>query len=145
MPNRHLQTGISDYPFYSKDEIITEITTSTARMRLLSNNIIHYTYFRDSYVDVAEHIDNHNALVKIARIAKHPLLIDAFDHTTISSDARNLIRSLEPITPILARAIVTESLALKLIISFFKNINKAIYPLEVFNNYEKAKNWLLRL
>lgn len=130
---------------YTEREILKEVYTSTVRMRLLSNGIIHYTYLENATVDKVEHLENHAALVNIANVPQHPLLVDALEYVNITSEARKLIRSLEPVTPILARAIVTDSMGLKMIISFYKNVNRPIYPMQVFKKYEDAWNWLLSL
>lgn len=131
--------------FYSKSDIINEICTSTIRLRLLKNSIIHYTYTVNETINIEHHSENHIALKKIATLKQHPLLIDAFDFVNFTNEARKHIRSLEPVAPILARAIVTESLANKLSINFYTTVFKPIYPLKVFANYESAVKWLLSL
>lgn len=131
--------------FYNKTNIVKEVITPTIRLRLLTDSIIHYTFFKDVEIDVEQHKINHNALVSIATLKQHPLLIDATEFVTITPEARKFIRSLEPVTPILARAMVTNSLANKLLITFYNKVNKPMYPLKVFNNYNDAQKWLLTL
>ncbi len=131
--------------FYSKTNIVGEVITPTIRLRLLTNSIIHYTFFKDVEIDIEQHKINHNALINLATLKQHPLLIDAIEFVTITTEARKFIRSLEPITPILARAMVTNSLANKLLITFYNKVNKPIYPLKVFSNYNDAQQWLLTL
>lgn len=130
--------------FYKNEDIIREIKTSTTRMRLLKNGIIHYTYLPKAQIDVAEHMENYHALVELARDKSYPLIIDASELINVTAEARAKVRELEPVTPTLAKAFVTKSLGHKLLISFFFKVNKPTIPNRIFSNYEEAVEWLLQ-
>lgn len=128
--------------FYSNSEISKEIITPTVRLRLINDSIIHYTYLEKSVIDIEAHKINNEALKKIAIKEKHPILIDSIEYVEIDTDARKYIRSLEKNAPILARAVVTESLANKLLIRFYNTVHKPIYPIKLFSTYKDAVLWL---
>jgi len=131
--------------FYKTEDILKETKTNTVTMRLLKNGIVHYTYHPKAKIDVEEQLKNHYALIELLGDKKHPLLLDASELVDISPEARIKVKELEPLSPILARAFVTESLGHKLMISFYLKVNKPYVQNKVFSNYEDAVNWLMKL
>ncbi|MDP2386229.1 MAG: hypothetical protein Q8M29_07645 [Bacteroidota bacterium] len=131
--------------FYANEDIVKELQTSTARMRLLKNGIVHYTHFPDAEVDVEQHLENHNALIELAGSVKRMILHDSSEMLHITSEARQKIRELESDCPVLARAIVTNSIGIKLFINFYIKMNKPLVKNKIFSNYEDAVNWLLQV
>ena len=131
--------------FYANEDIIKELQTSTARMRLLSNGIIHYTHFPNADIDVEQHLENHHALIELAGATKRLILHDSSEMLHITFEARQKIRELEPVCPVLARAIVTNSIGIKLFINFYIRMNKPEIRNKIFSNYEDAVNWLLQV
>lgn len=120
-----------------------EIKTNTVRLRLLSSGIVHYTYLPNSEVDEREHQLNHNALIAlIGRDKKYPLLIDSDTFINVTPEARKLVRKLEAIVPISARAMIITSLGQRILASFYIKIQKPIVPTKIFNNYEDGIVWL---
>lgn len=120
-----------------------EIVTPTLRLRLLSCGIVHYTYLPNSEVDETEHRRNHNALVElVGKERKFPLLIDADEFINVTPEARKLIRKLETIVPISARAIIITSLGQRILASFYIKLQKPIVNTKIFNNYEDGIKWL---
>lgn len=121
-----------------------EIITNTVKLRLLSNGIIHYTYLPNSEVDEVEHQINHNAIVElIGKGKKYPVLVDSDEFINVTPEARKLIRELEPMIPISARALVIKSLSHRILANFYIKFHKPIVPTQIFNNYEDALKWLL--
>ena len=131
--------------FYQNEDIIKEIKTSTTRMRLLKNGIIHYTYLPKADVDVEQHMENYHALVELSGGIDRPLVIDAAELINITAGARAKVKELEPVTPVIAKAFVTKSLGHKLLVSFFFKINKPSVPNKMFSNYDEAVDWLLKV
>jgi hypothetical protein len=116
-----------------------EIITKTVRLRLLSNGIIHYTYLPNSEVDETEHQINHNALFElIEKGKKNLLLIDSDEFINITPEARKLIRKLEPLIPITARAVIIKTLGQRILANFYIKFHKPIIPTKIFNNHEEA-------
>lgn len=129
------------------DEILNnftkEIITATVRLRLLSCGIVHYTYLPNSEVNEKEHQHNHNALIElVGKEKKIPLLIDADEFINVTTEARKLIRKLESIVPISARALIMTSLGHRILASFYIKMQKPIVPTKIFNNYEDGIQWL---
>ncbi len=123
---------------------IKEIITNTVRLRLLSNGIIHYTYLPNSEIDEAEHQINHNAIVElIGKVKKYPVLVDSDEFINVTPEARKLIRKLEPMIPISARALIIKSLSHRILANFYIKFHKPIVPTQIFNNYVDAVKWLL--
>lgn len=120
-----------------------KILTRTARLRLLENGIIHYTYFPEIEVDELDHIENHKALVEITGNVKHPLLIDSGEIISITPEGRKKVRELEPIAPITVRAVVIKSLGQRMLTNFYIKFHQPIVPTKVFDNYEDALKFLL--
>ena len=131
--------------FYSNADIIKEVQTSTARMRLLSSGIIHYTSLPNAEIDVEQHLENHKALIELAGPVKRLILHDSSEMLHITSEAKKKIRELESAAPVIARAMVTTSLGIKLFINFYVRVNKPQVKNKVFSNYEDAVNWLLQI
>lgn len=127
----------NNYPFTK------EIVTNTVRIRLLTNDIIHYTFLPNSEVNEIEHQLNHNALFELVDSSKkYPVLIDGDDFANVTPEGRKLIRQLEPLIPISARAIVIKILGQRILANFFIRFQKPMIPTKIFNNYEDALNWL---
>lgn len=121
-----------------------EIVTPTVRLRLLSCGIVYYTYLPNSEVDVKDHQINHDALIElVGKEQKHPLLIDADAFINVTPEARKLVRKLESIVPISARAMIISSLGQRILVSFYIKIQKPIVPTKIFDNYEDGIQWLL--
>lgn len=120
-----------------------KIFTRTIRLRLLENGIIHYTYLPDIEVDENDHIENHKALMEITGNTKHPLLIDSGELISVTLEARKKIRELEPLAPIIVRAIVIKSLAHRMLTNFYIKFHQPIVPTKVFENYDDALQFLL--
>lgn len=120
-----------------------EIITNTVRLRLLSSDIIHYTYLPNSEVDEVEHQINHNATIELVGTTKrYPVLIDGDEFINITAEARKLIRELEPIVPVSARALVIKSLSHRILANFYIHFHKPIVPTKIFTNYEDAFQYL---
>jgi len=127
----------------SNYSFLKEIVTNTVRLRLLSNDIIHYTFLPNSEVNEIEHQSNHNALIElVGNSIKYPLLIDGDDFANVTPEGRKLIRQLEPLIPISARAIVIKILGQRILANFYIRFQKPIIPTKVFNDYEEALEWL---
>lgn len=125
------------------NDFTKEIITNTVRLRLLSCGIVHYTYLPNSEVDEKEHQKNHDALIElVGKEQKYPLLIDADAFINVTPEARKLVRKLEPIVPISARAMIINSLGQRILVSFYIKVQKPLVPTKIFNNYEEGIQWL---
>lgn len=86
-----------------------------------------------------------DALGEIAGSNKIPIYIIASDFMGISKEAGIYSALPESNRFTLATAVLIESLAAKLLLNFYLQINKPPVPTKGFNNKESAFNWLLSL
>lgn len=120
-----------------------EFFTNTIRLRMLPDGTVQYTYISDSLVDVNEHQINHDALVNFIGIGKKArVLVDAENFISFSPEARKLVRTLESVVPIVARAMVVRTLSERLFSNFYILTHKPIIPTKIFSNYDDAFTWL---
>jgi len=127
---------------YEEIEIAKEIVTSTARIRLLKGNWIHNTYFPNAEIDAEKHLENHKALIELAGDKKFPVLVDGPEIVFFTADAKKTAKELEPVTPTLKRAFVTNSLGHRMLINFYLKVYKPNIPNKVFSNYAEALVWM---
>lgn len=121
-----------------------EVVTNTARLRLLSNGVVHYTYLANAIICEKEHQHNYNALVSLSENGnKLPILVDAFEFATVTPEGRQLIRDLENVVPISKRAIVIHSFSQRLLSNFYIKVYKPIVPTKIFDSYDYAMKWLV--
>lgn len=131
--------------FYKDSDIVKEVFTPTVRLRLLKNSIVHYTYLPDVELGLEEAIFNHDAYLEF-KTGVHPLLIDTMGgFVTPTKEYSDYIKSKEPTTPLVGRAVVTDSLAINLVLSVYYRVKDTMYPIKIFKSYDEAQAWLLSL
>lgn len=111
----------------------------------MKNSIVHYTYLPDAELGLEEAIINHDAYLQF-KTEVHPLLVDAMKgFVNPTKEYTDYIKSKEPNTPLIGRAIVTNSLAHILILSVYYKVKDTMYPIKIFKSYDVAVAWLLSL
>ena len=125
------------------------ITTDIANCFIDPNGILNLKF----HCDRKNHLDLYDARIllnncfKATNERRTPLLIDGTDtFGTISFHAGNLIATdpkFKNLTT--ARAIVVNSLANKLLVSFFSKFAGSMPPYKVFTDPAAAREWLLQL
>jgi hypothetical protein len=122
-----------------------ELFTNTIRLRLLSNGIIHYTYLPDVEVDAEEHLQNHKALLELVDTTKkYPAILDGDDFAIVTPEGRKLVRELEPLIPVSARAMVIKQLGQRMLANFYIKYHKPIIPTKIFNSHQEALKWITK-
>ncbi len=128
-----------------RNDFIKEKITKTARLRLLSCGIIHYTYLPGFEVCEKEHLENHHALLELVGTEKkYPVLMDSSEFILVTTEARKLVRQLEPIIPVSKRAFLIKTLSQRIATSFYIKLHKPLVPTKIFTNYEEAYDWLIK-
>ena len=131
--------------FYSSNDIVKEVFTTTLRLRLLKNSIVHYTFLPDAELNLEQAILNHDVYQNF-KTGVHPLLIDSMGgFINPTKEYSDYIKSKERVTPLIGRAIVTNSLAHKFFLSVYYKATETMYPIKIFKSYEPAEKWLLAL
>jgi hypothetical protein len=111
-------------------------------MRLLSNGVVHYSYLPNSIVCEVEHQVNHDAIVGLTENIKHSVIVDSGEFLDVTPEAQILIRKLEAVALVTARAFVVKRLGERLIVNFYLACQKSIIPTQIFSNHTCAMLWL---
>lgn len=124
-------------------QILKVAETSVTTMKLRSDGVVH-VHMKDNIVfDVTEQLEHLYACVEFVNGIKHPFMFTAGDYVSVTKEARENAKSLEPISPMYAIALVVNNLAYKLIAEFYQKIHKPSQPTKIFSNEEKAIEWLI--
>lgn len=83
-------------------------------------------------------------LKKICNGKTYPILKIPGKYSSIDSDARKFISSIEGMQCSAAEALVTSYLPHRIIGNFYMNVNKPVKPTAFFDSEEKAVVWLNR-
>lgn len=123
-------------------ENCVQIEISYAYLQI-EDNVLFITLKEDAEIDV-EHVEE--AIRSRKEIQKdEPMLVllDVRKLYTITNEARSIAAKNESLIRLSkARAILTSSLATKMFANFFIKFNKPPTPTKMFNNKEKAIEWL---
>ena len=99
--------------------------------------------FKENAIIEAEDQDHHrDFFIELAEGKKRPILFSSEPNVTLTKEARERAAANEALTPILALAIVADSLAYKLIANFYIKFHKPLTPFKVFTSEGKAVEWL---
>lgn len=125
------------YPFF----LIT-IKTKSANICTLEKSIISVRIFDDADIELEDAVENLEAIHKIANGEKYCLLVDARVTVRVSPEARVHSAAANNHKNLIARAIIVNSLANKLVGNFLINYNKPNAPTKLFSEEQKALDWL---
>jgi hypothetical protein len=109
---------------------------------LRSDGLIHVRAFPDKEFDVQHVVMIVETIFEFGGGKQFPVLITAGENTLPTHEARMYIASPESDPYALAEAYVVTSLAQKLVGKFFLSFNKPARPTMIFNEEEKAVEWL---
>lgn len=123
-------------------EIVKQLKTKEATILLRTDGIVEVTYNEGITIDVALQEVLLKEFWKICGDKKRCFLFSAFDYVTVTNEARKNAITIEDTTPVKATAIVTDSVAYKLIAKFYIKVNKPKSPLNIFSNKDEAIAWL---
>lgn len=109
---------------------------------LRKDGIIHITVAGNHEIDVSDVKVIVDAIEKIGKGKKYPLLIVTGEYTLPTPEARAYIATPESDPFASAEAYVVKSLSQKLVGNVFLSFNKPARPTKIFNSEEKALEWL---
>ncbi|MBA3680204.1 MAG: hypothetical protein H0W73_03315 [Bacteroidetes bacterium] len=119
-----------------------KVITSNFEVTLLEDGIVE-NYIRSGIVVEAEDLEE---LKKISSevVGNKPyvILVTSGELASVSKEARELSASKTFITNALAKAIVVDSIAKKIIGNFYLKVNKPYLQTRLFSDREKAILWL---
>jgi hypothetical protein len=118
------------------------IRTVTAEYSTLGENIIVCRLFENALVDTTEIKENYEATMKCADGKPYVALVDARCHVTVTREARELAIQPEFSNLQIAQAIVTHSLANRIVANFIIKFHKRMVPTKLFPDTKVALEWL---
>jgi hypothetical protein len=124
------------------DDIVDTISFPCMTISLDKQGIVHIIYLRGHLIDVKEKILEKNALLKITKGVKHPILISFESYVTITKEAKEYSILVELEQPFLAVAILVENFAYQLMADFYFKFYKPKIAYKVFKSQDKAIEWL---
>lgn len=113
-----------------------------AILRLRQDNIVYVTFKEGVTLDVPMQYRMLEKYNEICDGKKLPFIFDAMDHVTITKEARDNATKIEHLSPVFATAVIANTLAYKLIASFYIKFNKPKGPFKIFRNEDEAVEWL---
>ncbi|MCW3077107.1 MAG: hypothetical protein JWO32_1716 [Bacteroidetes bacterium] len=117
------------------------VTTRTAKIFQITDEILKVEVKEFSNTDEADAKENHEACKKLANGRKMAILIDSRTVTTATPEAREYSASDVVSEFVIARAILTDTLAVKLLGDFYARKPKS--PTRLFKEEKEAMEWLM--
>jgi hypothetical protein len=125
-----------------KITFINAIDLGHSLIRLRNDGIVQVNFGDEAELDIKESTEIVKAIGKITEGKKMLILNIAGANTTATSAARDYSASAEGAEYTIADAFVTKSLAQKLLGNFYMNFHKPFAPTRMFDDVEKATEWL---
>lgn len=111
-------------------------------MYIDEEGILHVIVREGVDIDIEEAIENFETAKKLAGGVRRLKLVDARAYFSMTSSARDFAASKETSEYNIARAVITNSLANRLLINFFIHFHKPQSPLKMFVSEAEALSWL---
>jgi hypothetical protein len=124
------------------EQHLTKIKTKTAEVYWLEEKILRMNIIDSADLDIAESINNINAIDLITRNRPFYLLVDARAFWNTSKEAREYTDREEAKREILAKAIIVKSISSRLFAHFSIKFNHGQSISKMFNSETKAIGWL---
>ncbi len=115
-------------------------TTNKFEIKPLGNSIIRIVFFNGADINLHDAEVIHENLIRLSEGKSYCTLLDAQHQFTTSSEAREFVAKKE--SGRIAFAIVTNSIANRLVGNFFIQFNKPIVPTKLFSEEGAAIKWL---
>lgn len=109
---------------------------------LRKDDIVHVVFKEDAVLDTTLQLEMLDKYIEITKGVPHLFIFDAMLGVEITKEARENASNLETKAPIIAGAIIAKTLAYKMIANFYIKFNKPKHPYKVFNDFNKAVEWL---
>lgn len=117
------------------------VTTRTVKITQIAEEILKVEVMKFSNIDEMDARENHKACQKLSGGKKMAILIDSRTATTATPEARDYSASAEVSEFVIARAILTDTLAVKLLGDFYARKPKS--PTRLFKDEKEAIEWLV--
>jgi hypothetical protein len=115
-------------------------STDKFEIKTIGNSIIRIEFFNGADIDLSDaELINEN-LIKMSEGKKYCILLDGHNQFTTTPESRAFVAKKS--SDRIAFAIVTNSIANKLVGNFFIQFNKPNTPTKLFSDEEQAIEWL---
>lgn len=119
-----------------------ETKTKSAKIRLISPNLIENIIQNYAGIDAEDVLEIKEMNKEIAEGKRYAVLFDTGEYTSFTKEARELASSKEFVGDTIAKALLVRSLGHRIVANFYININKPVMTTKVFEDRDKAINWL---
>lgn len=114
------------------------------KMILYTNGVMNVIFKQNSTVELRDAEEAINWTAEVAGDRKFVNLMEAESNTEVDAEARALSASNQQNKYTIADAIVISSQAHRILTNFYLKFNKPTKPTKIFNNRDKALQWLLQ-
>lgn len=121
---------------------MNKIELDKATCELLKKGVVHVQVKMNADIDIDDILQIRTSNEKLADGNKYVVLFEIAEFAFVSKEAREYGGENELGKLRKAMAIVVKSMAHRLLANFFINVNKPPTPTKVFNDKEKALEWL---
>ncbi len=116
--------------------------TKTTRLELKKNNLV-YVYTNENCVIEMDEIKTiHNALFEMVKAEPCYLIVFPAAGSTSTGEARQYAAKSKSEKNIIAEAVVVNNLALRILASFYANINQPKHTVKLFSSSHSANEWI---
>ena len=133
---------MTGYKPKKENKIYPTIKAEKFSIYQLSNNIFKVLPVAGTELDIDDAIEIRQGITKLCPNMKFAVMVDGSNYFSTTAELRQLIASDEYTQLRFATAIVTESLAGKIIGNFFIKVNKPASPTKIFSKEKDAFQWL---
>jgi hypothetical protein len=129
----------------NRTEKLPSFSNEKYQVYVLAKNIYKLKLQSNIELDANDAIEIRSNFLSLSNGKKWGVLVDAENFFSTTSEFRQLSASKEYTDLRIALAIVTNSMATKIIGNFFIKVNKPASPTKLFSNEKQAFEWLKRL
>ncbi|MGZ3920884.1 MAG: DUF7793 family protein [Bacteroidia bacterium] len=119
-----------------------KICTSKAEITLHEKNIVKINVMNDVCLEADDILEINKAQSFLIKDNYYRVLHVCGINSSVSKEARDLLSNKDISKNRLAKAIIINSLAQKIVVNFFIKFNKPPYPTKLFNTESEALRWL---
>ena len=122
----------------------SKIEIGCARMEMREDGILHVHIKVDEVFEIADSHALVQARTRLVDGRRTPIIYTCSEFVIPSKEVREFVASENRSKMVTADAFVVNSLPQRLVANFFIKINKPVRPVKVFDNFDAAREWILK-
>ncbi|MEI6487490.1 MAG: hypothetical protein WCP52_00935 [Bacteroidota bacterium] len=126
-----------------KERVIDSIQLPNISIELERQGIVYITYIQGSIIDIEEKKEEREAVIRLTKGVKHPILFIFENMVTITRAAKEYSVKVEAETPFMAVALLAENFVHVISANFYLRFYNPNIPTKVFKTEVQATEWLL--